>query len=271
MCPRLFHIGPVNIYSFGLMMALGFLIANYVLALDLKRRKLNPAIANNIILIGLATGIVGSKLLFLIENWSDFIANPIQEGFSPSGLTWYGGFVLAALCIYWYSRKIKVGFKIISDATSPALLLGYGVARLGCHFAGDGDYGFPTNLPWGTDYSKGTYPPSVAFKPFPEITSRYPNGIVPDNTPCQPTPVYEFIICTILFLIMWKYRKSIKPDGAMFALYLLVAGAERFSIEFLRINPRIAFGLSEAQLISIPLMLLGTLLLIYYRRVSKAQ
>jgi phosphatidylglycerol:prolipoprotein diacylglycerol transferase len=145
-------------------------------------------------------------------------------------------------------------------------MIGYGVARLGCHFAGDGDYGFPTTLPWGTDYSKGTYPPSVAFRPFPEITSHYPNGIVPDNTLCQPTPVYEFIICTILFLIMWKYRKSIKPDGAMFALYLMLAGAERFLIEFLRINPRLAFGLSEAQLISIPMMLIGFLLMMYYQR-----
>jgi phosphatidylglycerol---prolipoprotein diacylglyceryl transferase len=271
MCPVLFKIGPITVYSFGLMMALGFLIANYFLALDLKRRKLDPAIANNIILIGLVAGIVGSKLLFLIESWSDFVANPVREAFSPSGLTWYGGFILATLCIYWYSRKLKIGFKIISDATSPSLMLGYGVARLGCHFAGDGDYGFPTTLPWGTDYSKGTYPPSVAFKPFPEITSRYPNGIVPDNTPCHPTPVYEFIVCTILFMIMWKYRKSIKPDGAMFALYLILAGAERFTIEFLRINPRLAFGLSEAQLISIPMMLLGTLLLMYYRRTPQTQ
>jgi phosphatidylglycerol:prolipoprotein diacylglycerol transferase len=266
MCPRLFEIGPITVYSFGLMMALGFLTANYFLAAELKRRKLETSIANNIILIGLVMGILGSKLLFLVENWGDFVANPAREAFSPSGLTWYGGFVLAALSIYFYSRKLGIGFKIISDATSPALMIGYGVARLGCHFAGDGDYGFPTTLPWGTDYSKGTYPPSVAFRPFPEITSHYPNGIVPDNTLCQPTPVYEFIICTILFLIMWKYRKSIKPDGAMFALYLMLAGAERFLIEFLRINPRLAFGLSEAQLISIPMMLIGFLLMMYYQR-----
>ena len=271
MCPRLFQIGPITVYSYGLMMALGFLIANYFLSLEMKRRKLSPSIANNIIFIGLIAGIAGSKVLFLIENFSDFVANPIGEAFSPSGLTWYGGFLLTTLCIYWYSRKIKIGFKIISDATSPPLLLGYGVARLGCHFAGDGDYGFPTTLPWGTDYSKGTYPPSVAFKPFPEITSRYPGGIVPDNTPCQPTPVYEFIICTILFMILWKYRKSIGPDGAMFALYLILAGLERFSIEFIRINPRIAFGLTEAQLISIPMVVLGAFLLLYYKKLRPAQ
>jgi phosphatidylglycerol:prolipoprotein diacylglycerol transferase len=266
MCPRLFEIGPISVYSFGLMMALGFLTANYILGLELKRRKLSPAIGNNVILIGLVMGVIGSKVLFLIENWGDFIANPAREGFSPSGLTWYGGFILAALSIYIYSRRINLSFKIVADATSPGLLLGYGVARLGCHFAGDGDYGWPTSLPWGTDYSKGTYPPSVAFKPFPEITGRYPNGIVPDNTLCQPTPVYEFILCVLLFWVMWRYRRTIKPDGAMFAVYLVFAGLERFFIEFFRINPRFAVGLTEAQLISIPLVAIGVLLWMYYRR-----
>jgi phosphatidylglycerol:prolipoprotein diacylglycerol transferase len=70
---------------------------------------------------------------------------------------------------------------------------------------------------------------------------------------------------------MWKYRKSIKPDGAMFALYLIIAGGERLLIEFFRINPRLAIGLSEAQLISIPLMLLGVLLLLYYRKMPQVQ
>ncbi len=252
-------------------MALGFLTANYFLALELKRRKLNPAIGNNIILIGLVMGVLGSKLLFLAENWGDFVANPVREGLSPSGLTWYGGFILAALSIYVYSRNLNISFKVISDATSPALLLGYGVARLGCHFAGDGDYGWPTSLPWGTDYSKGTYPPSVAFKPFPEITSRYPNGIVPDNTLCQPTPVYELLLCALLFSIMWKYRERIRPDGAMFALYLVFAGAERLLIEFFRINPRAAFGLTEAQIISIPMIFIGALMLVYYRRTPRTQ
>jgi phosphatidylglycerol:prolipoprotein diacylglycerol transferase len=265
MCPRLFEIGPFTVYSFGLMMALGFLTANYFLALELKRRKLDTSIANNIILIGLVAGVVGSKLLFLFENWEQFVADPIREGLSPSGLTWYGGFVLAALGIYAYGRKLKINFKIISDATSPGLLLGYGVARLGCHFSGDGDYGFPTTLPWGTDYSRGTYPPSAAFRSFPEITSRYPNGVVPDNTPCHPTPVYEFLLCALIFWILWRFRKRIRPDGAMFALYLLFSGIERFSIEFLRINPRVAFGLTEAQLIAIVLMIGGSLLLIYYK------
>jgi phosphatidylglycerol:prolipoprotein diacylglycerol transferase len=135
--------------------------------------------------------------------------------------------------------------------------LAYGVARLGCHFAGDGDYGYPTTLPWGTDYSKGTYPPSLAFRNVPEIASKYPGGVVPDNTLCHPTPVYELILCAILFWILWRFRKRIQPEGRMFMLYLVFAGLERFSIEFLRINPRVVLNLSEAQLIAIPLMIVG--------------
>jgi phosphatidylglycerol:prolipoprotein diacylglycerol transferase len=156
-----------------------------------------------------------------------------------------------------YARKKKLNFFTIADATSPGLLWAYGIARIGCHLSGDGDYGYPTTLPWGTNYSNGTYPPSLAFRHFPEITSKFPNGIVPDSTPCQPTPVYEFIICTILFYILWKNRARIAGTGRMFMWYLIAAGSERFTIEFLRINPKILIGLSEAQLISVVLILFG--------------
>jgi phosphatidylglycerol:prolipoprotein diacylglycerol transferase len=155
------------------MLALGFLAGSYLLASEFKRRKLDPNIANNITFIALAAGVAGSKILYLIENWSSFIVDPIGMAFNPGGLTFYGGFLLAAFSIYMYGRRKKIPFFTIGDAIAPGLMLGYGIARLGCHLAGDGDYGFPTTLPWGTDYSKGTYPPSAAFRDFPEITSRH--------------------------------------------------------------------------------------------------
>ncbi len=257
MCPRLLEIGPFTIYSYGLMLAIGFIVASFLLTAELKRKRLDPALGNNITLIALVAGIAGSKLLYLIEHWSAFMADPIGMAFSPSGLTFYGGFLLATFFIWIYLRRKKIGFLIAGDAVAPGLMLGYGIARLGCHFAGDGDYGFPTTLPWGTDYSKGTYPPSVAFRDFPEITSQYPNGVVPDTTLCHPTPVYELILCAIFFWILWRMRTTAKPDGKVFMAYLVLAGLERFAIEFLRLNPRILFGLSEAQLIAIGLMSVG--------------
>ncbi|HVN49155.1 MAG TPA: prolipoprotein diacylglyceryl transferase [Bacteroidota bacterium] len=269
MYPRLFHIGPfdfgpfhigtITVYGYGLMLAVGFIIASYVLANEFKRRKLDPNFANNITIIALLAGVAGSKILYLIENLNEFLADPFGMTFSPGGLTFYGGFILATLCIYFYGKKKKLGFFLMGDAIAPALMLGYGIARVGCHLAGDGDYGFPTSLPWGTDYANGTYPPSIAFRDFPEVTGKFPGGIVPDHTLCHPTPIYELIICVVMFFILWRLRKNIQPVGKLFMLYLVLAGLERFSIEFLRINQRLLFGLSEAQLIAIVLIAVGSI------------
>jgi phosphatidylglycerol:prolipoprotein diacylglycerol transferase len=257
MYPRLFQIGPFTVYGYGLMLAAGFIIGSFLLTAEFKRRKLDPNIANNITLIALLAGVVGSKFLYLIEHFESFTIDPLGMIFNPGGLTFYGGFIVATLSIYLYGKKKGIKFFIISDSISPGLLLGYGIARIGCHLAGDGDYGFPTTLPWGTDYSNGTFPPSQAFKDFPEITSRFPGGMVPDNVLCHPTPVYELLLCAVLFWFLWRVRKEMKPDGKLFMLYLMFAGTERFIIEFLRPNPRLMFGLSEAQLIAIVLVAVG--------------
>ncbi|TSA16306.1 prolipoprotein diacylglyceryl transferase [bacterium] len=259
MCPRLLQIGPFTIYGYGLMLAIGFIIGSYLVTYEMKRRGLDPNLGNTITLIALVAGVAGSKLLFLIENWGYFLDDPIGMAFSPSGLTFYGGFLLATFSIYLYLRKRGIRFLLAADAIAPGLMLAYGIARIGCHLAGDGDYGFPTTLPWGTDYSKGTYPPSVAFKNIPEIANTFPDGIVPDHTLCHPTPMYEFLICGILFMVLWRLRTKLQPEGKLFMLYLIVAGLERFLIEFVRINPRSALGLSEAQLIALALVLVGLL------------
>ncbi|MCU0452866.1 MAG: prolipoprotein diacylglyceryl transferase [Bacteroidetes bacterium] len=258
MCPKLFQIGPFPIYSFGLMLAIAFLVASYLLTEDFKRRKLNPEIASTVTFLALVLGIVGSKLMHLVENLSAFVANPLQMAFSPGGLTFHGGLILAIIGIYIYVRQKGIPFLVVADAAAPSLMLAYGIGRIGCHLAGDGDYGFPTSLPWGTDYSKGTYPPSIAFRDFPEITSQYPGGIVPDNVLCHPTPVYEFIACAIGFWILWRLRVKLQPAGKLFMLYLIFAGFERLAVEFLRLNPRLWLDLSQAQWISIGLIVAGT-------------
>ncbi|MGA9363152.1 MAG: prolipoprotein diacylglyceryl transferase [Bacteroidota bacterium] len=257
MYPELFKIGPFTVYSFGLMMGISFIVANYFLAKELKRKGVNPAFASSITLIALVAGISGSKILYLLENFGDFVQDPIGRAFSPAGLTWYGGFILATAMIYLYGRSKKVSFWKIADSASPGLIWAYGIARIGCHLSGDGDYGIPTTLPWGVSYARGTYPPSEAFRTLPEIARAYPNGIVPDNTPLHPTPIYEFILATGIFLLLWELRKRDYPAGRLFMIYLIAAGLERFFIEFIRINPRILFGLSEAQIIAIVLIAAG--------------
>jgi len=249
--------GPFTIHSFGLMLGIGLFVASIVLAKELRRKHLDQNMASTITLLAAIFGIAGSKLLYLIESWDSFIRDPIGMTFSAGGLTWYGGFFLATFAIMIYVRKKKIPFLRICDATAPGLMLGYGIARIGCHLAGDGDYGMPTDLPWGAVYSRGTYPPSLAFRDFPDIVKRYGiDGVVPDTIRVHPAPVYEFIMGTILFLVLWKLRERYSRDGVLFMWYLIFAGAARFLVEFIRLNPRLAFGLSEAQLFS--LLLIGS-------------
>jgi len=257
MIPILFEIGPLKVYSYGLMLGIGFLLGSYLLSLELRRKRLDHGMAGAITTLAIIFGIAGAKLLYLVEHWANFIQDPLGMAFSAGGLTWYGGFIVGMTAILLYVRMKRVPFLKIWDALGFALILSYGIARLGCHLSGDGDYGFPTDLPWGTNYENGTYPPSRSFAIFPEITSQYPGGVVPDNTPCHPTPVYEMLLGIGGFVVLWNLRKKPWPDGKLFMVYLMLSSAFRFSVEFLRINPRLLAGLSEAQLFSVVLFLVG--------------
>lgn len=257
MYPELLKIGPLTIYSYGLMLAVGFIVASYVLTLELRRKRIDHNLGGNVTLLAVIFGIIGSKIHYLVEHWDRFVVDP-SIAFSPGGLTFYGGLILAFGFNYWYVKyRKKVDVFKVMDSVAPALMLGYGIARIGCHLAGDGDYGLATDLPWGTDYSQGTYPPSIAFLQVPEIASQFPAGVVPDVTPLHPTPIYEFLAATLIFLFLWKIRRRTMPDGKLFMIYIVASSLERFLIEFIRINPRILLGLSQAQLISVVLVGLG--------------
>jgi len=270
MYPELFKIGPFTVYSYGLMLGIAFITASWLLSKEVERKKLSPTIATEITMLAIIFGIIGAKLFHLLENFDDFLSDPVAKAFSPGGLTFYGGLIVATISVIIYSRKKKIPFLYLADAAAPILALAYGIGRIGCHLAGDGDYGLPTDLPWGTNYENGTVPPSVMFRGS-EIAKQFPDGIVPDNTPLHPTPIYEFLTCFIIFLILWKLRKKDQPgsaegwvQGRLFMLYLIMISIERFLIEFIRLNPRLLFGLSEAQLISIVLFAVGVIGTIYF-------
>src|SRR4030095_4772154 len=190
MIPKLFEIGPIPVYSYGLMLGISFIVASWLMSKEFKRKKLDENSAINITFIALIGGVIGSKLLYIIEEWSSISMMPAgkifsTDGiFSPAGLTWYGGFILATVLIYFYVRAKHIAFLSVCDAAAPSLAIGYGIARIGCHLSGDGDYGLPVSefaswVPWGTDYSKGTLPPSAAFRGT-ELAKKF-GGVVPDN------------------------------------------------------------------------------------------
>lgn len=260
MIPTLFEIpvfGGIPIHSFGLMLALSFLTTSFFLKKLFKQANYPVDLADQVILIAAVAGLAGSKLYYLLfEAFDRFMKHPFEMFFSGAGLTWYGGFVLALCCIIWLIRKNKLPMVKSIDMISVPLPLGYGIGRIGCHLAGDGDYGKPWDGIFATDYSRGIVPPSQAFFGT-DIAKNYPNGIVPDHTLCHPTPMYETVFSTIIFAILWQTTKKKFPTGFQISLYFILSGIQRFLIEFLRINPKVAFDLSAAQLISLVLIAVG--------------
>jgi phosphatidylglycerol---prolipoprotein diacylglyceryl transferase len=280
MYPVLLDLGPIKIYSFGLMLALGFFAGSSVLTRELRRRKLDPELGTWITIIAVVGGIGGAKILHLIENLDLFLRNPISEAFSPGGLTWYGGFVLALGLVSWYVRKKRVPLLRVWDCLGIALMIGYGVGRVGCHLAGDGDYGIPTHLPWGTVYAEGIVKPSLQLRPYfdahPDERARWNydslriirggldrRGMAYSRfdveTPLHPAPIYEFFLGLTGYLLLLRLQRRARVDGLIFMAYLALSGAFRFAIEFIRLNPRLAAGLTEAQWFGLAMILIGAL------------
>ncbi|MFM8178769.1 MAG: prolipoprotein diacylglyceryl transferase [Candidatus Kapaibacterium sp.] len=277
MRPELFHIGPIPVYSFGLMMALAFLTANALLNRELRRRWRNEeraaAFSSTITLIALVAGVAGSKLFHLLENPGLLLRNGLSEVFSGSGLTFFGGLLMAIGCIHLYVRRKGIPFLFLADVTAPGLILAYGIGRIGCQLAGDGDYGIPSTLPWAMSYPDGTVPTLSALNP--ELASKWmemnPGLPVPVDITVHPTPVYETLTFLLIFVFVYRLQQRLPaaPQGQVFGWYLVGAGCERLLVEFLRLNPLYG-GLSQAQWISIGLMLAGVTILVRSGRRSDA-
>lgn len=228
-------------------------------------------------ILALIFGLLGAKLFDIFENWSDFLKRPSDYIFSAEGLTFYGGLICAALAIWVYAKKHKIGFWHLNDAAAPALMLAYGVGRIGCQVAGDGDWGIVNTKPkpfsalpnWMWGY---TYPHNVARQgdPIPGCTDKFCFEL---SQPVYPTPFYETLMGLVLFFILWSMRKKLKIPGTLFALYLMLNGLERFFIEKIRVNTRLnlfGFQPTQAEVISTLLFLAGLIIWIVLYRRSKA-
>lgn len=230
-----------------------------------------------ITILALVFGLLGAKLFDIFENWDGFLKDPSSYIFSPSGLTMYGGLICAALAIWIYASRHKIGFWHLNDAASPALMLGYSLGRIGCQVAGDGDWGIasdlankPSFLPtWMWSY---TYPHNVNNDGIPMANCFEPKYCFELPHGVYPTSFYEVIACFILFLILWSLRKKLTIPGSLFALYLMLNGVERFFIEKIRVNHRMnffGFHPTQAEVISTILFLTGLILWITLRFKAK--
>ena len=247
MYPILFQIGPFTIYSFGTLMAVAALSAGWLVSLELKRHRFDPELASTMIFAAAVGGLAGARLLFLFEEWEAFVRSPWDFIFSGAGFTWYGGMMGGALAVTWVIGRHGIPWLQAADISAPALAIAYGIGRIGCHVAGDGDWGTVTDVPWAVAYTK-----AIIGWVHPYTGLPYPPGVK-----VHPTPIYEFIQSVIILAILWPLRKKGFPNGTIFWLYLILSGLARFVVEFWRVNPAVGLGMTEAQWFSIVLMALG--------------
>lgn len=240
MYPVIAEFGPLRIYSFGLMMALGFLAATFLGTREFNRRGYDGEIASTLVVWAAIGGIVGARIWAIAGDWDGFLSNPTGSLLSGAGFTWYGGLIGGALAVTIALRRHSVPWTVGADCIAPGLLIGHALGRIGCQLAGDGDWGTVTTLPWGM-----AYPNAI-------IGWDYPPGVV-----VHPAPLYEAAAYSIGFLIVWSLRLRDYPSGTLFWLFLVLSPGARFFIEFVRINPPLLFGLTESQLTSIALVVIG--------------
>lgn len=251
MFPELLRIGDFHITSFGAMVAVSFLVAFWISGMEFERKGMSRRLHEHIFLAALVGGILGAKLLFLIENVpiSDLLSYPKHYLLLRGGLTFYGGLFLALFASFVITKKHKESFWKVLDATAPALVIAYAIGRGGCFLVGD-DYGIASTLPWAMPFPKGSPPTLEAV---------------------HPTQVYEMIIMSLVFIALWKMRKKDRPLGWLASIYLLLAGLERFFVEFIRNTTESPIsGLSVAQVMAIALILIGAFKYISLRKHKEA-
>jgi phosphatidylglycerol---prolipoprotein diacylglyceryl transferase len=242
------HLGPITLQSFGLMMGLGFVVAGLLAAKRLKEIGRPADWAYEMVFAALVGGIVGARLWSVFEHWDEAKDDLFGSLFSGTGLVFYGGLLGGALCVLgWAKWRGVLDLKTLDVAAAP-LAAAYAIGRIGCQLAGDGDYGKAWNGPWAM---------------------AYPDGTVPTTEDVHPTPVYETLTMGLVAWFLWRRRNSM-PPGGLFALYLLLAGTERFLVEFLRRNERVAAGLTVAQFIALGMMVVGGAWLLRLRQRSVA-
>lgn len=224
-------------------------------------------------------GFLGAKLFDNFENWDRFVQDPIGNLLSPSGLTFYGGLICATIAIVVFLRRHNVNIIHAADAFGPVLMLSYGLGRVGCQVAGDGDWGIVNTHPkpfsfipdwaWAYDYAHNVNKEGV---PLPGCT--WDDYCTHLPLPVYPTPLYEIIMSLALFAVLWYLRKRIKVAGRIFAIYLFVNGLERFLIEKIRVNTLqnlFGFHPTQAEIISTLLMIAGIILYLVAPRLLKSK
>jgi len=240
MHPILFQFFGFPISTFGVMMAVGFLVSAWIVSRRLAEYGLDPEFSSTILIYAMIGGVLGSKLYFAVDE-------SLRSGqpffallFSRAGITWYGGLIGGALLVTVATRLHGLPTRVISSCVATAAPFGQACGRIGCFLVGD-DYGKPTDLPW-----------AIAF----------PEGAPPTDLPVHPTQLYEVAWLLMVGALLWRRRRA---SPFLFGEYLAAAAVGRFAIEFVRVNQPLALGLTQPQWIAIGLFTLGGIGWLYFR------
>ena len=263
-------IGSLHLGTFGLFLWLAAVVATVVLHKNFVRNGVE-ADALNVVALVVISGVIGAKAWHELQNVAELrtamrgiaspgFAHPVDVVMAflhwfQAGFAWFGGMLAGIGMLMWQGQGarfkgvlkgtlgMRVGALRMLDLAAPAAAVGYGVGRIGCLTSGDGDYGIKTTLPWGVHMAK--------------------NALVPTPDLVQPTPVYELLFSLVVFWVIWRLGKASKPVGWLTGLYLVLSGIGRFLVEFVRVNPRLYWGMSNAQVAALGSVVAGVLLILW--------
>ncbi len=260
--PTVFNLGPVELTGFGLAVLLGFVIAQIVCQRELLRRGqvVEADAIPDVLLAALLGTLIGAKSYYAI------LTRDPSAIFSRGGFVFWGGFMGAVFLCWLVIRYKKLRFLRIADVAGIAIAAGYAVGRTGCWAVGD-DYGRPWSGPLAVRFPEGA-PPSTALNMQQLFGVTLPEGTAPTEVMAvHPTQLYETAMGFVMFLVLWRLRDHQHKEGWLFGLYCVVAGIERFVVEFFRAkDDRFIAGLTVAQVIALSIAAIGVLLMVARRR-----
>ena len=261
MHPELIQLGPIHLRSYGVMMAVAFLVGTWLALREARRLRLDEDKVVNVILVTLVASVLGARALYVIEHlqefrreWGSVLA--LWQG----GLTLYGGIVAGAFAGLLAARRFGLPMWVVADALTPSLALGTAFGRVGCFLNGC-CYGRPTHLPWGVTFPRDSFA-ALEF----------------GDTPVHPSQLYFAAAGLVLFLFTWLLRKSVRVPGTLFWSVLIAFALVRIPLDLTRsYEPEAvllrlgALEITESQLTSLALALFATLMVLRLRREAPAR
>lgn len=237
MYPILIQLGPFELRSYGVVVALSFFLGLWLTVKEARRKGIDPALVQDFAFYALLGGIVGARLYYIVFSQPAYYLSRPWEIIA----VWHGGLgIIGAvaggfLVTLWYCRKHKLSLLRFADVLAPGAILGQTVGIFACLLNGD-SYGKATDVPWAITYTN-------------------PRAMAPLNVPLQPVEIYEMAAYFLVFLLVWATRKRYRTDGFVLLTYLAGYGVARFAVEFFRGSPAIfAWGIPAAQVFGVALI-----------------